>query len=129
MNKTNEPAQEATPAIEEWEVRLRQIMGVGAALLGGTFTAAFLWLCISGANNAFWRENTLTHVPTIIGLPFAALASLLLVLVLRSVSGNIELKALGFEFRGAARTDHHVDSVLPCDYAGHYEDLEPYPAI
>ncbi len=83
---------------ERWETRIRQIMSIGAAALGGDFTAGFLALTILGAMHGFWESNTLTHVPTIIGLPFAALASLLLVLILRTVSGNIELKALGIEF-------------------------------
>lgn len=87
---------------ERWEVRIRQSMSIGAAALGGAFTAAFLVLTILGVIHGFWASNTLTHIPTIIGLPFAALASLLLVLVLRTVAGNIELKALGIEFKGAA---------------------------
>jgi hypothetical protein len=37
-----------------------------------------------------------------IGLPCAAMGALILVLILRTVAGNIELKILGLEFKGAS---------------------------
>ena len=47
-------------------------------------------------------EITLAQFPTIIGLPFAALAALCLVLILEAKAGPIEFEALGFKFRGAS---------------------------
>jgi len=87
---------------DKWEHQVRQLVGVGAAIVGSIFAAAVVIATLIGAYNGFWKPTTMTHIPTIIGLPFAALASLLLVLVLRTVSGNIEVKLLGFEFKGAA---------------------------
>lgn len=87
---------------QRWEGRVRKLMAIGVALFGGIFTAAFLYLVILGARKGILNESTLAHVPTIIGLPLAALASLMLVLALRTVSGDIEVKALGFELKGAA---------------------------
>src|SRR5437667_4191037 len=46
----------------------------------------------------FFRE----HFPVTIGLPVAAVISLLLILVLRETTGKLEFEALGFKFRGAS---------------------------
>jgi hypothetical protein len=42
------------------------------------------------------------HFLAIVGLPFAALAALCLVIVLELQSGPIRMKGLGFEFEGAS---------------------------
>jgi hypothetical protein len=42
------------------------------------------------------------HFPVTIGLPVAAVISLLLILVLRETTGKLEFEALGFKFRGAS---------------------------
>nr|WP_321985225.1 hypothetical protein [uncultured Lichenicoccus sp.] len=41
------------------------------------------------------------HFAAIVGLPFAALAYLCLVILLEITTGTIEVKGLGFEFKGA----------------------------
>lgn len=42
------------------------------------------------------------HFAATVGLPFAAIISLLMILVLRASSGKLEFEALGFKFRGAS---------------------------
>ena len=44
----------------------------------------------------------LAHFPAIVGLPFAALLALVIVLFLESRSGNLEFEAIGLKFRGAS---------------------------
>ncbi len=42
------------------------------------------------------------HAPVTVGLPIAAVLSLLLILLLRETAGKLEFEALGFKFRGAS---------------------------
>ncbi len=49
-----------------------------------------------------WRYSLGKHFPVTIGLPVAAVISLLLILVLRETTGKLEFEALGFKFRGAS---------------------------
>jgi hypothetical protein len=42
------------------------------------------------------------HFAAVIGLPFAAISSLCLVLLLRYSAGPIEFEGLGFKFKGAS---------------------------
>src|SRR5207253_10929839 len=42
------------------------------------------------------------HFPGTIGLPVAAVITLLLIPVLRETTGKLEFEALGFKFRGAS---------------------------
>lgn len=62
---------------------------------------ALTWIFVDGLRSGL-VPLCLRHLPTVFGLPCAALASLTLVLLLRTVQGNIRLSGLGFEFRGAS---------------------------
>jgi len=73
-----------------------------AAIIGFGFMAIVLWEVVVVADRGFFDRLVLEHVVTTIGLPCVAIASLILVLILRTVSGNIELKILGVEFKGAS---------------------------
>jgi hypothetical protein len=42
------------------------------------------------------------HFSVTVGLPFAAVVSLLVILVLRETTGKLEFEAIGFKFRGAS---------------------------
>src|SRR2546421_445304 len=86
----------------DWEEKFRKYMAWAAVLLTGSFAFVVLTLVIYVGSVGFWNDIAQKHVPSILGLPCAALASLVLVLVLRTVSGNIELEVLGFKFKGAA---------------------------
>jgi len=50
----------------------------------------------------FFDQLFLKHTPALVGLPIAAASSLALVLLLRTVSGDIQVTFIGFEFKGAA---------------------------
>lgn len=81
---------------------MRKALSWVAVVGAGVFTTVIFAVVLIAGLHAFWNDVALKHVPTIIGLPAAAIASLGLVLLLRTVAGNIETKALGFEFKGAA---------------------------
>lgn len=68
---------------------------------------AFLWYFSFLLINIFLKDGWVIeimkqHTPITIGLPFSALSSLFLVLLLQYSSGQIEFKVLGFEFKGAS---------------------------
>ncbi len=71
---------------------------VGTAL----FVLVILFEILYVAPFGFWDQLMRTHLPSILGLPLAAIASLVLVIILRTVSGAIEIKLFGLELRGAA---------------------------
>jgi len=85
-----------------WEERLRKATGWAAIIVAGLFASAFFVMTLMGAYHGLWVQVATEHVPSIIGLPCAAAASVVLVLLLRTVAGNIEIKVLGLEFKGAA---------------------------
>jgi hypothetical protein len=85
-----------------WEERLRKTVGWAAVVVAGLFAAGFFTMTLVGAYHGIWIGVALEHVPSIIGLPCAVAASVVLVLLLRTVAGNIEVKLLGLEFKGAA---------------------------
>ena len=71
----------------------------------GSFTAVFLFgavVTITSAQGAWLMEIAQQHFAATIGLPFAALASLSLVLILEFRAGKIEFEGFGFKFRGAS---------------------------
>lgn len=73
---------------------------LGAAVLSGTI---FLTFAVYGMIYEEWVEQLAKeHFAAMVGLPCAALASLLLVIILEINAGKIQFKALGFEFKGAA---------------------------
>jgi hypothetical protein len=55
---------------------------------------------------AFHQKDLATflrnHFAATVGLPFAAVVSLLVILVLRETTGKLEFEAIGFKFRGAS---------------------------
>jgi len=81
---------------------LSQVFGWIAAVLGFAFVGWVLYMVYDAAKYHFWDRIVLEHFASIIGLPCAAVASLILVLVLRTVAGKTEFKFLGFEFKGAS---------------------------
>ena len=86
----------------EWESSLRRWMSwaavVGASLFAIAFFAQIMWVAPDG----MWDGIAKQHFAAAIGLPCAAIAALFIVIVLRSIAGPIEVKGLGFEFRGAS---------------------------
>lgn len=77
-----------------------------AALFGAVF--------LFGATSTIYYEAWVLdlareHFAATVGLPFAALAALCLVILLEISTGKIELRGLGFEFKGRRWSAHHVD--------------------
>jgi uncharacterized membrane protein YhdT len=50
----------------------------------------------------FWLPIAQEHFAAVVGLPMAALASLCIVLIVRTSSGRLEFEAWGLKFKGAA---------------------------
>ena len=80
-------------------------LGMGLVVLFFVIKSAFLsygkpgpLLGISPDLAKFLRD----HFAATVGLPFAAIISLLVILVLRETTGKLEFEALGFKFRGAS---------------------------
>src|ERR1700674_1945800 len=81
---------------------LSKVFGWVASIVGFGFAIAVFAFVLDAGRYGFWNQVALEHLVTIIGLPCAAIASLVLVLMLRTVAGKIELKILGMEFKGAS---------------------------
>jgi hypothetical protein len=86
----------------DWEENMRKILSWVALIATALFGMAIFLFIISAGSVGFWDGVALKHLPAVIGLPAAAAAALCIVLLLRTVAGNIELKLLGMEFKGAS---------------------------
>lgn len=97
------PEQADTQESEISEIARRRIAIL--AIVGGMiFGSSYLLYVIywSWKNDTWMTEVIKTHFAATVGAPLSAFASLLLVLLLRYAVGPIEIKGLGFEFKGAA---------------------------
>ena len=66
------------------------------------FGATFLFGAAATIYSQDWVvEVAQKHFAATIGLPFAALAALCLVILLEITTGTVEVRGLGFEFKGA----------------------------
>lgn len=87
----------------EWESRLKKVMSWVAVFSVFLFSLVYfgrvLFLALT---EQYWKKLGLEHFPTLVGLPTAAIASIFIVLVLRTVAGPIEFKVFGLEFKGAS---------------------------
>ena len=86
----------------EWEEVLRKYLSWAATIAVCLFAVSGFAIVAMAAYQGALYEMARDHFAAIIGLPCAAACSLFIVLLLRTVSGSIELKVLGIEFRGAA---------------------------
>ncbi len=77
---------------------VRWLVILGASAFGAVFTAG---MAITITSENWIIDLAREHFAATIGLPFAALASLCLVILLEITAGNIEIKGPGFEFKGA----------------------------
>jgi hypothetical protein len=94
----NEPARESR--IDQGFRRgVRWLVVVGASLFGALF---LFGAAITITSQVWVVELAREHFAATVGLPFGALAALSLVTILEITTGNIEIKGLGFEFKGAA---------------------------
>jgi hypothetical protein len=81
----------------------RTIVGWLVLIGVGAFTALFLFgAAINIVYGPWLLQLVKDHFPATVGLPFAALAALCLVLLLEFKAGRMEFEALGLKFKGAA---------------------------
>ncbi|MEW6992301.1 hypothetical protein AADZ91_16655 [Colwelliaceae bacterium 6441] len=85
------------------EDKLKGIMSWVAVLSVFIFSLLFFGRIIFLAiTEEYWKKLGLTHFPSLVGLPAAAIASIFIVLVLRTIAGPLNFKAMGVEFSGAS---------------------------
>lgn len=86
-----------------WENNLRKILSWSIVLGVFTFAAIFFArIAYLAITEEYFKEIGLKHFPSIVGVPAAAIASILIVLTLRTVAGPLEFKIFGLEFKGAS---------------------------
>jgi hypothetical protein len=64
------------------------------AIATAAFSIAILYAILQIGATGFWDHIAQKHMVSVIGLPCAAIASLILVLMLRTIAGKIEIKVL-----------------------------------
>jgi len=72
----------------------------GTGLASAAFLVSTLQLLLFERDIAL--DIITQHFAATVGLPFAAIAALVLVIVLEASSGPVEFEALGFRFKGAS---------------------------
>lgn len=85
-----------------WEERLRKWMSWTTTIGLALFTIVIGIMVVLAGFRGFWNVAVREHLPSVIGLPIAAISALVIVTVLRTVAGPIECKVLAFELKGAA---------------------------
>lgn len=85
-----------------YDTKLSKFFSWVAAAMGFAFMGFVFYAITVVAPYGFFNQIALEHLVSVIGLPCAAVGSLVLVLVLRTVAGNIEFKLWGLEFKGAS---------------------------
>jgi hypothetical protein len=81
-----------------FKVGVRWMVFFGASAFG----AVFLFGAVSTIYYEQWViQLAREHFAATVGLPFAALAALCLVILLEITAGSVEIKGFGFEFKGA----------------------------
>jgi hypothetical protein len=86
------------------ETRVRTVASWVFVIGAGLLTACTLALMLLGArHDPDFYAVAVRHFPTVVGLPFAAIASLFIVIACRVVAGEkLTLKVLGLELSGAS---------------------------
>lgn len=82
--------------------RLRYAMGLSIVAAGLGFIAWFGWEIFFGSLQPVVFGMSHLHYATVVGIPCSGLGALFIVLLLRTVAGDIQFKAFGFEFKGAS---------------------------
>lgn len=107
MNEENKEEKKEASEVEALKKSHEHLKSVAFwVIIAGTaiFTGIFLALNIY----LLWFDTTIArdvisqHYAATLGLPLAAIASLVLVILLEASSGPIEFKGLGFEFKGTS---------------------------
>lgn len=83
----------------EFRVATSRILVIGSLVI---VCLLFLGLLAVQFGKGYWLAISLNHFPAVLGLPGAAVAAMVVVIVLRNVEGPIEFQGLGFKFKGAS---------------------------
>lgn len=94
----NDSARKDSPTDNGLRRGVRWLVVIGASLFGALF---LLGAAETMMTQAWVVELARAHFAATVGLPFAALAALCVVTILEITTGTIEIKGLGFEFKGA----------------------------
>ena len=91
------------PADERYDLLMRRAAQMLVLAGAFCFGAVFIMGAIGTIATQLWVvELAREHFAATVGLPFAALASLCLVVILEINAGPIHIRGFGFEFRGAS---------------------------
>jgi len=88
---------------EGQEIKFRKIFLFVAGTLIVILTIIIFWIIVKrGFEDKVWLPIAMQHFPSIVGLPMAAIASLMVVMLLKYTSGPIEFEILSLKFKGAS---------------------------
>jgi hypothetical protein len=91
------------PADERYNLLMRRVAQMLVLAGAFCFGAVFIMGAIGTIATQLWVvELAREHFASTVGLPFAALAALCLVVILEINAGPIHIRGFGFEFRGAS---------------------------
>lgn len=90
------------PTEYEGSERIRRIMGWSIVAAGLGFIGWFAWEIFMGSLRPVVLRMSHLHYATVVGIPCSGLGALFIVLLLRTVAGDVQFKAFGFEFKGAS---------------------------
>jgi hypothetical protein len=96
-------ASESATISGDFEAWLRPILIVAILLVGASFTSITMgFLLFEAIRQRAFATLVQTQFLSVFGAPICMITALVLVLMLRVVSGKIEFKAAGMEFKGAS---------------------------
>jgi hypothetical protein len=91
------------PVDDQFDRKMRRFAQLLVLAGAFCFGAVFIMGAIGTIATQMWVvELAQKHFAATVGLPFAALAAICLVVILEINAGRIEMRGLGFTFRGAA---------------------------
>ena len=82
--------------------RIRVVTSYLVIGIFGVFVVTYLWGLVQLGNAGYWDSLAREHFKAAVGIPLAGLTAICLVFLLRTTSGPITFKAVGFEFKGAS---------------------------
>jgi hypothetical protein len=81
---------------------VRSLLQILVPVIFGAFALAYLYQLVLIGGMGMLDPLMVAHAAAFLGVPLAAIASMCVVLLLRSTSGPIEFEAWGLKFKGAS---------------------------
>jgi hypothetical protein len=107
----------------------RQIINLGIAVVALGATAALVAAAWFNRFDPVLSDLVVKNFAAIIGLPFAFIASFVVVALFRQGTGPIEFDGFGLHFKGASGRDRTLDTVLRCDLRDDPSSMEELDAL